>query len=63
MVVGAIFVPLLLAGATGNATVAFGFVPATTVGCTGVVGHSNPTQVLLWLLLCVFHYTIFLFYC
>ena len=62
MVVGAISVPLLLAGptgptgATGNATVAFGFVPATTVGCTGVVGHSNLTQVLL----CLF-YVYFMF--
>jgi hypothetical protein len=52
-------VPLLLAGPTrptGNATVAFGFVPATTVGCTGVVGHSNLTQVLL----CLF-YVYFMF--
>jgi hypothetical protein len=59
MVIGAISVPLLLAGPTGptgNATVAFGFVPATTVGCTGVVGHSNLTQVLL----CLF-YVYFMF--
>ena len=49
MVIGAISVPLLLAGptgATGNATVAFGFVPTSTIGCTGVVGHSDPAQVL-----------------
>ena len=47
MVRGAVSVLLRLAGPTGavgNATVAFGFVPTTNVGCTGVVEH--PTQFL-----------------